>query len=359
MFGLQTLDVAIGLIFVFLLLSLVVTAVNELIASWLKRRSTTMWRGVVRLLGGEKWAAAVYGHPLIAGLNEKPWFEPYRKNLPFRKRPSYIPSRTFAMALIDTLAPASMTKARTAEELRAALAAKLAAEPDSHLLQSLAVLLEDSGGELEKFKVKIEEWFNGSMERVTGWYKRRTQWILILLAAAVTVWSNADTIVITNTLWRDPAMRSALAAQAQQFAEENRKQTEAAEAAPAPAGPPAPPDRLPYETAEAAGQTASEKFDESVSRLHSLALPLGWRDPAQDGDGREPQPCGWKEWRDAVRRHFLGWLLTALAVSLGAPFWFDMLNRVISIRAAGKSPDEKPKTQQAEGQKRNASLSST
>src|SRR5688572_23044951 len=105
--GMQILDVAIGLIFIFLLMSLVVTAAAELIASWLKRRSATMWRGIVRLLGEEKWATLVYSHPLIAGLNDEAWFKKYRANLPFKKRPSYIPSRTFALALLDTLAPAS------------------------------------------------------------------------------------------------------------------------------------------------------------------------------------------------------------------------------------------------------------
>jgi hypothetical protein len=232
--------------------------------------------------------------------------------------------------------------------LRTALKAKFAADPNSALLKSLAVLLEDSENDLEKFKTKIEEWFNGSMQRVTGWYKRRTQWILIVLAAVVTVWTNADTIGIANTLWRDPAMRSALAAQAQQFAEQDRKQTEAAAATPAPTGPPAPPDRLPYESAEAAYQTANEKFDASVSRLQGLALPLGWRDADETADEREPLPAGRSQWYQAFRHHFLGWLLTALGISLGAPFWFDMLSKVISIRAAGKPPDQKPPTSQTQ-----------
>ena len=44
----------------------------------------------------------------------------------------------------------------------------------------------------------------------------------------------------------------------------------------------------------------------------------------------------------------VGLLFTALAISLGAPFWFDMLNRVVSIRAAGRAPDEKPKSPQGQ-----------
>jgi hypothetical protein len=40
----------------------------------------------------------------------------------------------------------------------------------------------------------------------------------------------------------------------------------------------------------------------------------------------------------------LGWMLTILAISLGAPFWFDMLNKLVNVRSAGKSPDEAAKT---------------
>jgi hypothetical protein len=42
----------------------------------------------------------------------------------------------------------------------------------------------------------------------------------------------------------------------------------------------------------------------------------------------------------ALKTHWLGWLLTALAVSLGAPFWFDMLNKIIVVRSTVK-PHEK------------------
>lgn len=351
MFGLQTLDVAIGLIFIFLLLSLVVTAANELIAAWLKRRSSTMWRGVVQLLGGEEPATEVYSHPLVSGINDAAWLKKYREKLPFKKRPSYIPSRSFALALLDTLAPAKETAAASASGLRAALNEKSKEEEYKHLAKSLIVLLDDAGNDIEKFKGNIEAWFDASMERVTGWYKRRTQWIVLLLAVIVAVWMNADTLVIANTLWRDPSIRSALVAQAQQFAEEQRKEMEKAEAEKPQSGPPPPPERLPYEAAEAEYETAQEKFEESKSRLESLAIPLGWRENEKESeDRRERLPRNGAEWGRAVRHHFLGWLLTALAISLGAPFWFDMLNKVISIRAAGKKPGEKPKVREKQTQ---------
>ncbi len=337
MFGLQILDVAIGLVFVFLLLSLVVTAANELAAAWLKRRSATMWRGVVRLLGGEAWASAVYAHPLITGMNDKAWFEKRRQNLPFQKRPSYIPPKTFALALLDTLAPGG-------GDVPLALQDKLAANKDDHLARTLSVLLADAKGDLDEFEKRIEEWFNASMERVTGWYKRRTLWISVGFAVVLTVAVNADTIHLANALWRDPATRAALVGQAQQYSDQERRQDEAAGKAPVQTAAVEPPDRLPYDAAEAAYDTASAKFQQTVSRLEGLAIPLGWRDASQGGDGREPLPSGWSEWGDAVGRHFLGWLLTALAISLGSPFWFDTLNKVIAVRTSVKpSSDEDQK----------------
>src|SRR5579862_6138311 len=120
--GQPIVDVAIGLTFIFLLLSLMVTAANELIASSLKRRPATLWRGVVRLLGGEDTAANVYAHPLIAALTDEAWF----KNI--AAKPSYISSRTFVTALLDTLAQSG--------GIRAALDQRLVKDPHDHLAKS-------------------------------------------------------------------------------------------------------------------------------------------------------------------------------------------------------------------------------
>jgi hypothetical protein len=342
MLGFPVLDVAIGLIFIFLLLSLAVTAANELLASWLKRRSATLWRGVVQLLGGKEMAEQVYSHPLIAGMSDERRPRLRRGRPPAKRNPSYIPSRTFALALLHTLVPPSLMP-RPPGAFRDALAAGLPNDERNHLTKSLTVLFDDAGGDVEEFKKNIEVWFNNAMERVSGWYKRRTQWVLTLMAIVVTVSMNVDTISIANTLWRDPAMRSALVAQAERFAEQERKELEASEAIPPRPGPPEPPDRLPYESAEEDYASASERFRESMTNLEGLAIPLGWRDRGSGADTREDLPRTLSDWGNAGKRHLLGWLLTALAISLGAPFWFDTLNKVIAIRAAGKAPEEKPK----------------
>ncbi len=56
-------------------------------------------------------------------------------------------------------------------------------------------------------------------------------------------------------------------------------------------------------------------------------IPIGW------GDGS----VTWK----AITSHLPGWLLTALALSLGAPFWFDLLNKVVNVRHGIANPGTK------------------
>jgi hypothetical protein len=183
-------------------------------------------------------------------------------------------------------------------------------------------------------------------------------------AAVVTIGANADTFVIAKALWRDPAMRQAVVARAERYIAEQAPPPDpqqAVEVAPAP--PPLPP----YEQADVDFQEASARFDAAIGDVQALELPLGWRvrqAPTEDanesvaGDGpdlrlvRDEATDEWpgalwdggafERWLQALGAHTFGWLITILAVSLGAPFWFDTLNRIISIRSAGRAPEEAP-----------------
>jgi len=335
MFGSQILDVAIGLIFIFLMLSLVVTALNEFVAIALKRRPKMLWNGIARLIGDREFTESVYAHPLICTLSKS------------GTHPSYIPSHTFVLAVLDVLTGVDNPPPTTTQEISAAIAKLPPAQ--KVLATQLNVLLHDAGGSIEEFKGALEQWFDNSMERVSGWYKRQTQWILLVMAAVVTIWSNADTVVITNTLWRDPAIRSALLAQAQQYTVQETKDSATAAPAPRRDGPPPPPADPPSEAAEY--ETASTKVRTSVEGISSLALPLGWSTAAERAtaakknqeDRRDPIPADAGSIFSALGHHSLGWLLTAMAISLGAPFWFDILNKVVTVRASGKAPEEKKK----------------
>jgi hypothetical protein len=87
------------------------------------------------------------------------------------------------------------------------------------------------------------------------------------------------------------------------------------------------------------------QFDGIRKQLLGLSLPIGWvgKDTASPDDEKKGLVLSGKDALQLLRQHWLGWLITALAATLGAPFWFDMLNRVISIRNAGRAPEEEPK----------------
>ena len=341
MFGSAILDVAIGLIFVFLVISLIITAASELISSWLKWRAKNLEEGIRNLLRDRiskpdpsaksdpaaKSASSVvdiakelYKHPLVDVLS-KPG-----------GKPAYIPSRTFAVTLLDVLAGLNEKAPKASEDLKAFIDSI----PNEDLKRSLRVLSEEAEHNLERLKVHIEIWFNNSMDRVSGWYKRKTQLVHVILGIVFSFALNVDTYLIGRTLASDSALRASLVAQAQELAKEKPGETD--------------------------GKNPKEEIQKRIKDLEGLGLPIGWDDMEVEGLRRWP---GWvpgkikiKEgngehwsttdewttmWKDTFRFHIVGWLLTAFAGSLGAPFWFDLLNKFINLRSVGKSPEEKAK----------------
>ena len=305
MFGSTTLDIALGITFMYLLLSLVVTAIQEVIETVIKLRAAHLAKGIEKLLGSSL-ATSFFANPLIKAFSPNQWFGSGTR------KPSYIPSRAFAVTVLDLLSQAKISGVRTIEDVRTGIS-KL---PDGDLRRSLTLLLDESEQRLDAFERALEGWFNGQMDRVTGWYKRKVQLIVMAIALVITVGLNADSIAIVKRLSNDSALRASLVTLAQERAKG-----------------PAPSVGQSRPTTGGAGADLDKEFDERVAAVqHSfdelpglgIAIGFGWR--AKDF-----------KWQTAIP----GWLLTAFAISLGAPFWFDMLNKVMSIRSAGKAPDEK------------------
>ena len=96
--------------------------------------------------------------------------------------------------------------------------------------------------------------------------------------------------------------------------------------------------------------SAKCKYLSNEQQLRSLGLPIGWDDKSDPK--RNFTGWTWKGdqggWWEQLQWHWLGWLLTALAISLGAPFWFDLLNKFIVIRSAVK-PHEKSPEEESKG----------
>jgi hypothetical protein len=418
MFGSQILDVAIGMAFIYLLLSLICSAVSEIIEAWLKKRATDLEKGIRELLRdykGDGVVKEIYRHPLVSGLFRGD-YEPTEDLAPayglrnmwqwvarrahtpeawhdlpaefIRKRayrvrgfllnrggpdlPSYIPSRNFALALMDIVMrdqqpgaaspPAGgHATAYTLADLRRALAENPNL-PSAEINRALLSLVDTIHGDLDTARESIERWFDSSMDRVSGWYKRRTQVIILLIGLGAAVVVNVDTIAVFKSLMNDPPLRASLVAAAQEYAKSNPP-SPAPSAPPAAAPSPSPSPEPSSSPAPAGGsQTEACRRDEdspecrvqrNLKQLEGLGLPVGWN--CQDRRAL-PQcvqfsvyPSKWNlggiTWRSWLAKLF-GWLLTAAAVSLGAPFWFDLLNKFMVVRSTvkphEKSPEEKP-----------------
>jgi hypothetical protein len=332
MFNSDILDVVIGLTFLYLVLSLICTALTEIIESVLKKRASELESGIRMLLSSPQkaknitdYAEKIYNHPLIKGLYDGN----YNSNHTFiqtinlldpnnkRNLPSYIPTRIFTLALMDELL--YYTKERdtnapksTLKEFRDAI---LKIDNNDDVKNALLALVDAAGDNIDQAQKNIEIWYDSGMERVSSWYKRHTQKILIILGLLVAIALNADTIAIVTNLARNGALRDAVVASAQVWAKDQPSQD----------------INNPFENLET-----------ELNAVKNLGLPIGWDannptivPPTNVKDTNQPNVFPWL-------LKLLGWFITAGAISLGSPFWFDLLNKFMVFRTAikPKSPEE-------------------
>jgi hypothetical protein len=422
MFNSIIIDTAIGIIFIYLLLSLMCSAVAEGIESFMRNRATDLERGIRELITEQKslggleslvkriwprlarptgsppahtlavtsppegvdYVALLYNHPLISGLFKGTYNDTvqFRMQALFQrfwqwlmtgspKLPTYIPSRNFALAVLDIAAPQDPAlgspPSASIDQLRNALVGEGRIPADSKLGKALLTLIDAAGNDVNKARQNIENWYDSAMDRVSGWYKRRTQFIIFAIGLLVAIAVNADTVVIVKKLATDKALRDSVAAAAVEYAKANATASPSPSPSPLPSPSPSPspssstsPTPLPG-CGPGKEETPQCKYSKAESQLTSFGLPIGWDTPGEHREGESVDDQNlrkwpglhfwdakfWTNWKDQLRYHILGWLLTALAVSMGAPFWFDLLNKFIVIRSTvkpkEKSPEEKSK----------------
>jgi hypothetical protein len=350
LFGSNLLEVAIGVMFVYLLLSLLCSAFSELIESFIRFRARDLKKGIGNLLGNTTLAKDLFNHSLIK---------------PLGTRPSYIPARTFSLALWNlatTKAPGEEGGAAgVTQDLKAirVLIASLDESTYKSIKTSLLTLIDEAGNDIHKARANIEGWYNDAMDRVSGWYKRRTHWILIVIGLLAAMFLNVDTINVTRALWYNDTLRNSVVVATDNYLKPNPPPT-SVPSPPAQGEPPATTDTDPV----AQAQAALDKVRYVRGEINKLGLPIGWAHAPDKGDGKYKDDKGnfvqalyEKDLKiySADPRRFpddgyswflkvLGILFTALAVSQGAPFWFDLLNKFMVIRSTIK-PHEKSQDQ--------------
>lgn len=403
------LDVAIGTVFVFLLFSLVVSAFNELILSFFDSRAKFLQMGLNELLSKDPAAPATKTwFAKIGGILSQLWSALFVRGKPNEwtralcnhglvnalsrskgtNTPSYIASGAFVTALLDLLARRKLpgtpnpSVGNTVPMDIDSLIQAIGDLPDGGLKQSLLSLVAATGRDLSAFKTALEGWFNASMERVSGWYKRFAQKWMVLIGFGLAAAVNVDSIHIIQVLSANPNLAKAVASQAAAYSTNNKppqaaedkkkdreknvaaakKDLEIAQAAKDPAKEADAQKKLDAALAPATIEEARDEFQKSVARLGNTGIPLGWdHDQLQslDLEGKTITPSRvWQKrsqilpWLSQHRGQLFlllaGWALTGLAASLGAPFWFDVLGRFVNVRNSGKAPAEKDPTQSSD-----------
>lgn len=441
MFNNVVLDVFIGLIFVYLLYSLLTTIVQEVIASFLNLRAVVLVKAIRVMLEDRKpldlksnsylgkllerivnsiktqkdhlycrlpddtLAKAFYKHPSIKYLSANS----------LRSKPSYIESQNFSATLIkmlrgkdydgsvpqikqiyNTLYASLPGAEKKVQIIVGQTADAVKAEIQTETLDQLKQLYVDAEHDIERFKILLENWFEEMMDRANGWYKRQTRRILFFLGLIIAIYSNVDTIKIYNILSKDKTARDQLV----QIAIQSHQKYEAAI------------ERI-KDTTRNANDTGKNKKDTATNinlltiTTRDTLLDQAYKDVQKDVEkSNQILAMGWhsspnykklqlldslqKTKKDSLklkgadstgltnRRNelakqadelrplvydkfdgfssILGWLITALALTLGAPFWFDLLNKFIRLRAAGVKPEEEENGGQKPVPKSNASL---
>lgn len=296
-------DTAIGLMMVYLTLSLICTSINEAIAGLLRLRARNMFNEVSRVLGDTTVRDAFWKSSLIRSLSrgEGSWnFKTLPTLVPAvtrMKAPSYLDRRDFALALIEALRGIDGSKLGENKPIVFAGLEKNI-DKDSPLPRLLTALRIDATSTIEETKKALGDWFDQVMERASGVYKRWMSLLSFAVALALTVAMNADTLQIARTFWQDDGVRAAVVESAK---------------------------RLPKSSSD-----VSPTLPDLAQVKDLLPLPLGWSMPASFGEDL-----------NALLPKALGLLLTAFAVTLGAPFWFDLLSRFVAIRNSGPPENKK------------------
>lgn len=326
MFNSQILDVLIGVVFIYCLVSVICTAVKEGLESLLKTRASYLEYGIRELLhdtDGKGLAKDFFQHPLIFSLFSGDYTAgKLKKPGVFTKGndwPSYIPAANFAKALLDLAAHGADPKgAAISGSSRIADLNVMRANVirlNNHAIQRVLLSAIDSAqGNLDQAQKNIEQWYDSGMERVSGWYTRSTRKMIFCISLTVTIALNINTLTLVHYLYVNDTARSMIAAEAQHA-------------------------------------SADISYASAKTQLEGFALPIGWSDESLANFNNKSKPA-------IVYELIFGWLMTAFAGTLGAPFWFDMLNKVVAIRSTTK-PKSKSAQEVATDQQSQAPVAPT
>ena len=365
------LETIICLILVFALLSLLVSTFTEMVNNRLNERGRQLFNGIVKMFedGSEiNFGQELYKHPMVAAIFKTP-----------SRPPMYISNFMFSQALIDTIVNYGRKFVKEEDTFKLFQAGVNNMKIDSDLKLLLVNMVEKcisySGGYPGKVLTildqQIQQWYKDQMDRMTGWFKDLMRRRVLIISIIVTLVLNVNSIHLFKTLYTNPAMRSQLAPIAATIADNYAKekqdttltalqQTYKAVAM----------SHLQKGNADSAfgvlnkavvkldslqrrkdsaGLNNFQQVSDQLGELAALGIPIGWHKGCPpltlDSSRVQDNVKGGKTIREVTNKtvqlfwYVVGLAITAFSISAGAPFWFDMLLKLVNVRRAGKKPE--------------------
>jgi hypothetical protein len=399
MTGSVAIDVAIGLVFVYLLYSLFATIICEIVANYLGLRARNLREAIIRLLEDDSdkdrskfvsifkslWSSVVNLFSRPGGEFVKAFYEQatikYLARNDFFSSPSYISPSNFSKALIEIFRKKCSSSSDQTDlgMIKEVLENQNWIDDNTRL--HILSLLKDANGDLVKFKILLERWYDSTMERAIGWYKQKIQLVLLIIGFFLAAAFNASTFKVVSILSKDKNSRDQMVKMATSYVEshryEIRRDTTKAYKTDL--------DSLLRVKGQIEADVAAtnsimglgwpgdsvtlvdEKKKDSLTKVHTsylevtlcsnakklVIIPKNFKTEgvkAYLNFANNNKLAGinnaetkasirwWKYFWDGVKDNFWGFLVTAFAISLGSPFWFDLLNKLIQIRGSVRQP---------------------
>lgn len=361
MTGSVVLDVIIGLVFIYLIYSLLVTLIAEIVATNLGLRARNLQSAITRMLTDKHVnvfksfrkqqkdgvASEFYNHPEVKFLSANKFFS----------RPSAIKAESFAKTLFYLFKDNGTGLDTRAKVHDGISKLGLSAETQKYILN----LLDDAGNDLSQFQKEIEQWYDNTMKQATEWYKRNLQVLLFFIGLVVAIVFNLNTVKIVEQLSNDKEARAQMVELAGAYIANNPNNI-----------------KMPVGLSDSASikdyndridslLSIKKQLDKEIEKTQTILGGGSWLPDSlalsKKIEGKKkpesllpeyiikdilpPVPvveagaisyvkftCGNKWlylWR-MIKLNFFGYALTALALSMGAPFWFDLLNKFMKLR---------------------------
>jgi uncharacterized protein YktB (UPF0637 family) len=286
------LNLVIGIIFIYFLVALACSTVQEIIANALNMRAENLEKWLKDTFRENNLGEKILAHRLVDGLTAA------------GRKASYIPSRIFSDTLLDLVN--NSDKPYTLESLKEAVEkSDLPQDFKRRLNQSIS----ESWGGMESVRQDIETWFDSAMERISGTYKKKAHFFLGIASVAIVLIFKIDSVEIARYLYDHPEKSAALADQVAGTIQDLDQRRISIS-----------PDSTSIDQAIKAN---IQELKLIQADLESTQLPFGWES---------------KSTSESFLTTALGLLLTMMAGFVGAPFWFDVLNKLVNLRGSGIKP---------------------